>query len=200
MSTKLEKKVNTILQLRLHPSIIALKKQVEASQSKEKFDVDLTYITSRGKWYLQSWKGLEEKSGGVATNIGVHFFDMLNFVFGGLQENKVAFRDQTKASGFLEYQNARVRWYLSIDYVDIPDEIKKTGARTYRSLTINGDEIEFSDGFTDLHTLSYVQILNGFGFSLAENRVAIETVADIRSQQIQKLDDVHPLLTKNRGN
>ena len=194
------KKVNTILQLRLHPSIIALKKQVEASQSKEKFDVDLTYITSRGKWYLQSWKGLEEKSGGVATNIGVHFFDMLNYVFGGLQENKVAFRDQTKASGYLEYKNARVRWYLSIDYVDIPDEIKKTGARTYRSLTINGDEIEFSDGFTDLHTLSYVQILNGCGFSLAENRVAIETVADIRSQQIQKLDDVHPLLTKNRGN
>ena len=199
MSTKL-KKVNTILQLRLHPSIIALKKQVEASQSKEKFDVDLTYITSRGKWYLQSWKGLEEKSGGVVTNIGVHFFDMLSFVFGGLQENKVTFRDQTKASGYLEYQNARVRWYLSINYVDIPDEIKKTGARTYRSLTINGDEIEFSDGFTDLHTLSYVQILNGFGFSLAENRVAFETVADIRSQHIQKLDDVLPLLSKYRGN
>ena len=116
-----------------------------------------------------------------------------------MQENKVTFRDQTKASGYLEYQNARVRWYLSINYVDIPDEIKKTGARTYRSLSINGDEIEFSDGFTDL-PLSYVQILNSCGFSLAENRVAIETVADIRSQQIQKLDDVHPLLTKNRGN
>lgn len=187
-------KVNTILQLRLHPSIIALKKMVEKSLLKEKFDIDLTYITSRGKWYLQSWKGDESKSGGVATNIGIHFFDMLHFVFGDLQENKVAFRDKTKASGYLEYQNARVRWFLSIDYFDIPAEIREAGVRTHRSLSINGSEIEFSNNFTDLHTLSYEEILNGRGFGLIENRVAIETVVAIRSQAIQKLSDTHPLL------
>ena len=187
-------KVNTILQLRLHPSIIALKKMVEKSPLKEKFDIDLTYITSRGKWYLQSWKGDESKSGGIATNIGIHFFDMLHFVFGDLQENKVAFREETKASGYLEYQNARVRWFLSTDYFDIPSEIQETGVRTYRSLSINGSEIEFSNNFTDLHTVSYEEILNGRGFGLIENRVAIETVVAIRSQAIQKLSDTHPLL------
>ncbi len=188
------KKVNTILQLRVHPSIISLKKTVEKSQLKEKFDIDLTYITSRGKWYLQSWKGDESKSGGIATNIGVHFFDMLHFVFGELQENKVGFREETKASGYLEYQNARVRWFLSTDYFDIPLEIRETGARTYRSLSMNGSEIEFSKNFTDLHTVSYEEILNGRGFGLMENRVAIETVAAIRSQGVQTLSDTHPLL------
>ncbi len=190
------RKVNTILQLRLHPSIIALKDRVEKTRAKEKFDVDLTYITSRGKWYLQSWKGDESKSGGIATNIGIHFFDMLHFVFGDLQENKVSFRDQTKASGYLEYKDARVRWFLSIDYSDIPNEIKETGARTYRSLRMNGNEIEFSNGFTDLHTVSYKEILSDRGFGLAENRIAIEAVADIRSQSVQKFSETHPLLTE----
>ncbi len=188
------KKVNTILQLRLHPSIIALKKTVEKSPLKEKFDIDLTYITSRGKWYLQSWKGDESKSGGIATNIGIHFFDMLHFVFGDLQENKVALREKTKASGYLEYQNARVRWFLSTEYFDIPKEIRETGVRTYRSLLINGSEIEFSNNFTDLHRVSYEEILNGRGFGLIENRVSIETVVAIRSQATQKLSDTHPLL------
>ena len=190
-----ERKVNTILQLRLHPSIIALKEQVKKTRTKEKVDVDLTYITARGRWYLQSWKGDENKSGGIATNIGVHFFDMLHFVFGDLQENKVMFKDKTKASGYLEYKDARVRWFLSIDHSDLPNEIRETNANTYRSLTMNGVEIEFSTGFTDLHTVSYKEILNGRGFGLAENRVAIETVADIRAQSVKKFSETHPLMT-----
>lgn len=190
------KKIYTILQLRLHPAITALKEKVAAIQNDVKAEVDLTYITSRGKWYQQSWKGAENKSGGIATNIGVHFFDMLHFVFGDLQLNKVTYKDATKASGYLEYKTARVRWFLSIDYSDIPSEIKETGLRTYRSLTMNGVEVEFSAGFTDLHTFSYEKILSGRGFGLSENRVAIETVADIRSKPVEKIDETHPLVIK----
>ena len=189
------KKVSTILQLRLHPSIVALKKKIDKSSQSEKFDVDLTYITSRGKWYLQSWKGDENKSGGIATNIGVHFFDMLHFVFGSLQDNKVAMRDETKASGYLEYERARVRWFLSIDYLDIPKTARNAGARTYRSIKVNDSEIEFSVGFKDLHALSYQEILKGNGFGLEENRVAIETVAALRTCELRPTQDRHPLLT-----
>jgi UDP-N-acetyl-2-amino-2-deoxyglucuronate dehydrogenase len=191
------KKVHTILQLRLHPSIIALKQEVDAAPTGSKFDVDLTYITSRGKWYFHSWKGDEKKSGGVSTNIGVHFFDMLHFVFGKVVDNKLHYRDEFKAAGFIEYEKARVRWFLSVDVEDVPEVAKKEGKRTYRSLTMNGRSIEFSDGFTDLHTRVYENILNGEGFSLEENRVAIEIVGGIRSQTPLGLTgDYHPFLKK----
>ncbi|WP_423186025.1 Gfo/Idh/MocA family oxidoreductase [Alishewanella sp. d11] len=190
-------RVNTILQLRLHPSIIALKQKVASSAPGHKFDVDLTYITSRGHWYLQSWKGDDKKSGGISTNIGVHFYDMLHFVFGALQENKVHFNSPTKAAGYLEYERARVRWFLSVDVNDVPDHVRSSGQRTYRSITADGESIEFSDGFTDLHTISYKEILAGNGFGLEENRVAIETVAHIRTAALSALTgDYHPFVTK----
>lgn len=188
-------KVNTILQLRLHPAIIALKEKVAKSSKDKKFEVDLTYITSRGHWYLQSWKGDEKKSGGIATNIGVHFYDMLHFVFGALQDNKVHYNAPTKAAGYLEYENARVRWFLSVDVNDIPADVRAAGQRTYRAITADGESIEFSDGFTDLHTISYREILAGRGFGLEENRVAIETVSKIRSAKISSLSgDHHPFV------
>ncbi len=191
------RKVHTVLQLRLHPAIIALKKEVEAAPAGTKFDVNLAYITSRGKWYFTSWKGDSKKSGGVATNIGVHFYDMLHFVFGKLIDNKLHYRDDFKAGGFLEYEKARVRWFLSVDANDIPAEMLAAGKRTYRSLTMNGREIEFSDGFTDLHTRIYEDILSGGGFSLEANRVAIETVGSIRTQTPLGLTgDYHPFLKK----
>lgn len=189
------RKVHTVLQLRLHPAIIALKKEVEESPADRKFDIDLTYITSRGKWYFTSWKGDEKKSGGVATNIGVHFYDMLHFVFGKVVDNKLHYRDDFKAAGFIEYEKARVRWFLSVDAGTIPKEILAQGKRTYRSLTMNGREIEFSDGFTDLHTRIYEDILKGGGFGLEENRVAIETVGSIRTQTpLGLVGDFHPFL------
>ena len=191
------KKVHTVLQLRLHPAIIALKKEVETAPARTKFDVNLTYITSRGKWYFTSWKGDSKKSGGVATNIGVHFYDMLHFVFGKLVDNKLHYRDDFKAGGFLEYEKARVRWFLSVDATDISAEMQAAGKRTYRSLTINKKEIEFSDGFTDLHSRIYEDILCGGGFSLEANRVAIETVGSIRSQSpLGLVGDYHPFLKK----
>lgn len=189
-------KVNTILQLRVHPSIINLQKEVAAnSSSSKKYDVELTYITSRGHWYLQSWKGSADKSGGIATNIGVHFFDMLYFLFGDIQENQVHYSSSTKAAGYLEYERARVRWFLSVDYDDVPAPQKEAGQRTFRSITIDGREIEFSGGFTDLHTLSYQNILEGRGFGLEENRAAIEAVSMIRNANPVGLKgDFHPFL------
>jgi UDP-N-acetyl-2-amino-2-deoxyglucuronate dehydrogenase len=187
-------KVNTILQLRLHPAIIALRNKVRANSSANlKYDVDLTYITSRGNWYLQSWKGDEKKSGGIATNIGVHFFDMLHFIYGDLQENIVHLNTPTKAAGYLEYQHARVRWFLSLEVNDVPKAEREQGKRTFRALTANGESVEFSDGFTDLHTKSYHEILAGRGFGLEENRVAVETVSQIRTSQITKdRERMHP--------
>lgn len=186
-------KVNTILQLRLHPTIIALKQQIENANSPHKHDVDLTYITSRGHWYSVSWKGDEKKSGGIATNIGVHFFDMLHHLFGDVQENKLFKSDAQTASGYLEYQKARVRWFLSTDENALPASVRLQGQRTYRSITLNGKEIEFSDGFTDLHTQSYQQILKGQGFGLEDNRVAVETVSAIRNMKLSEEHDmIHP--------
>lgn len=188
-------KVNTILQLRVHPSIIALRDKVQSEQKDTKHEVDLTYITSRGNWYLQSWKGDANKSGGIATNIGVHFYDMLHFIFGELQENVVHHSSDTMAAGYLEYENARVRWFLSVDYKYVPESAKASGQRTYRSITVDGEEIEFSGGFADLHNRSYEEILKGNGFGLEENRVAIQTVADIRNAVPQGLTgDYHPFL------
>ena len=191
-------KVNTILQLRVHPAILALRDKVLQEKRATKHEVDLTYITSRGHWYLQSWKGDMKKSGGIATNIGVHFFDMLHFVFGELQENRVHHSSDTKAAGYLEYANARVRWFLSVDVEDVPQAQLDAGQRTYRSITVDGDEIEFSGGFTDLHIRSYQEILAGRGFGLEENRTAITTVAAIRNAQPLGLQgDYHPFLNRH---
>jgi UDP-N-acetyl-2-amino-2-deoxyglucuronate dehydrogenase len=187
-------RVNTILQLRVHPSIIALRDRVSASTSKH--DVDLTYITSRGDWYLRSWKSHDEKSGGIATNIGVHFFDMLYFLFGDLQESIVHLKTPTKAAGYLEYARARVRWFLSIDVADVPRPAREAGQRTYRSIICEGEEIEFSGGFTDLHTVSYQEILAGRGFGLEENRTAIETVSFIRDAPVVEHGELHPFVAK----
>lgn len=191
------RKVNTILQLRVHPSIVALREKVQSENKDTKHDVDLTYITSRGHWYLQSWKGDQKKSGGIATNIGVHFYDMLHFIFGALQENVVHHSDDTMAAGYLEYEKARVRWFLSVDYKYVPESAKAEGQRTYRSITVDGEEIEFSGGFTDLHNRSYEEILAGRGFGLEENRVAIETVSHIRNAvPIGLSGDYHPFLKR----
>jgi UDP-N-acetyl-2-amino-2-deoxyglucuronate dehydrogenase len=189
------RRVNAILQLRLHPEIIALKSKIAAEATRTKHEVDLTYITSRGRWYLVSWKGDERRSGGIATNIGVHFYDMLHFIFGRLQENHVHLYSETRAAGYLEFERARVRWLLSVESADLPESAVANGQRTYRSITVDGQEIEFSDGFTDLHTLSYQQILSGHGFGVEESRAAIETVAAIRNGPIQAgQGEQHPYL------
>lgn len=190
-------KVNSILQLRLHPSIIALRNKVQSAPADKIFDVDLTYLTSRGKWYLKSWKGFDQKSGGVATNIGVHFYDMLHFIFGKVVKNEVHYRDEQTASGYLEYDRARVRWFLSIDAKNLPENAIQGEKLTYRSITIEGEELEFSGGFTDLHTQNYQQVLAGNGYGIEENRVAIETVELIRvAPIIDNPTNPHPLLAK----
>ena len=187
-------KVNTILQLRLHPSIINLKKKIDSSQNKTKYDVDLTYITSRGSWYDISWKGDESKSGGIATNIGIHFFDMLSWIFGDVQESIVHLREKDKSSGYLEFEKARVRWYLSIDENSLPDFVKRKGQRTYRAITVDGEELEFSGGFTDLHTESYEKILKNEGFGLEDAKKSIEIVSDLRVKQIESKGEKHLLI------
>mgnify|MGYP000745971024 CR=1 FL=1 len=184
-------KINTILQLRLHPAIIALKKKVELSGKKEKFDVDLTYITSRGNWYDISWKGDESKSGGIATNIGVHFYDMLSWVFGDVQENIVHLKEKDKSAGYLEFENARVRWFLSINENDLPNNVNEKKQRTYRSITVNNEELEFSSGFTELHTESYKEILDGNGFGLKDSEKSIKIVHQIRNNEISKIGEKH---------
>ncbi|MGE0088188.1 MAG: Gfo/Idh/MocA family oxidoreductase [Bacteroidales bacterium] len=187
------KRVFNILQLRLHPAIIELKKKVENGPKDKIYDIDLTYITSRGKWYFISWKGDLQKSGGVATNIGVHFYDMLTWIFGDVKENIVNISTPSKAAGILKLKNANVRWFLSVDYDDIPSEIKAKGKRTFRSISVEGEEIEFSEGFTNLHTLSYNEILKGNGFGLEETRKSIQIVYVIRnSTPIGLKGDYHP--------
>jgi UDP-N-acetyl-2-amino-2-deoxyglucuronate dehydrogenase len=183
--TQIEKetgrKVYTILQLRLHPSIIALREKVQQGPAGKIYDVDLNYITSRGNWYHYSWKGEEEKSGGIATNIGIHFFDMLIWVFGAVKSIRVDKLEADSGSGYIELERARVNWHLSINADHLPAEAKARGKRTFRSLTMEGQEIEFSDGFTDLHTLSYQQILKGKGFGLAEAQPSIALAYNIRT-------------------
>ena len=186
--------VYNILQLRLHPAILELKERIKREKSSEKYDVDLSYFTSRGAWYHSSWKGNIEKSGGIATNIGVHFYDMLSFVFGPLEKSIVHLHEKDKAAGYLEYKNARVRWFLSINEDLLPKQAQEKGMRTYRSITVNGEEVEFSGGFTELHTESYKHILDGNGFGLNEARTAIETVHNIRtSNPIGLKGDFHPM-------
>lgn len=196
MEKETGQKVNTILQLRLHKAIIDLKKKMNEHPDKM-HEVDLAYITSRGQWYNFSWKGDKSKSGGIATNIGIHFYDMLIHLFGDVQENIVHYVDDFKAAGFLQLKNAKVRWFLSVDFNDLPDDIKKIGQRTYRSITVNGGEIEFSQGFTNLHTESYKNILAGHGFGLADAKKSIETVFAIRNAQpVGIKGDFHPFCLK----
>lgn len=199
MEKETGKNVYNIFQLRLHPSIIALKKRIAEGPKDKVYDIDLTYITSRGNWYHTSWKGDVQKSGGIATNIGVHFYDMLSWIFGNLQENIVHLHDKTSAAGFLRFEKARVRWFLSIDYLTIPEKIRNEGKRTFRSLSMEGEEIEFSDGFADLHTESYRQVLDGKGFRLIEAKKSIEIVHDIRHAEIKALiGDFHPFLLQTK--
>ncbi len=179
---RFNKKIYNILQLRLHPSIIALKNRINNTPDKI-YDIKLHYITSRGKWYHYSWKGDMKKSGGVATNIGIHFFDMLMWIFGSVKNNKVNIFEESKAGGFLELEKANVDWFLSVDSSDLPKEIAAKGQRTFRSITVDGEEIEFSGGFTDLHTKSYEKILQGEGFGLEEARKSIEVVYNIRNHK-----------------
>ena len=194
------KKVYNILQLRLHDSIIKLKEKVkkELKDNPNKiYDIDLTYLTSRGKWYFISWKGDESKSGGIATNIGVHFFDMLTYIFGDVEENIVHLKTEFANAGYLKLKNARVRWFLSVKYDYIPDSIKAIGQRTYRSITVDGEEIEFSGGFTELHTRSYEEILKGNGFGLDEAYGSIRTVSEIRKKDAIGLKgEYHPFCKK----
>ena len=189
-----QQKIFNILQLRLHPSIIALKKKINEGPKDKIYDINLTYITSRGRWYFISWKGDKSKSGGIATNIGVHFYDMLIWIFGNVKRNMVHISEDDKAAGFLQLERARVRWFLSIDTNTLPKNVAKKGLRTYRSITVDNEEIEFSGGFTDLHTLSYQEILNNNGFGLNEARTSIETVYSIRNAKpVGLVGDYHPM-------
>jgi UDP-N-acetyl-2-amino-2-deoxyglucuronate dehydrogenase len=200
MEKETGKSVFNILQLRLHPSIIALKNRIDNDTTGKIYDLDLAYITSRGKWYNTSWKGDKSKSGGIATNIGVHFFDMLTWIFGKVKQNTVHVHEESKAAGYLELQKARVRWFLSTDYDVLPEAAKLADKRTYRSLQIEGEEIEFSDGFAELHTKSYEQILAGNGFGLLEARPSIEIVQHIRNASLSPLTgDYHPMANNRRN-
>ena len=189
------KRVYNILQLREHKAIIDLKNKVEKENKNTKHEIVLTYITSRGMWYDFSWKGVNEKSGGIATNIGVHFFDMLGWIFGKVQSNKIYLKENRRISGLLEFEKANVRWYLSIEKDDLPPEAIKEGKVTYRSLELDGQEFQFSDGFTDLHTKVYQSILDGNGFGISDARQSIEIVHNIRNSQVEsKIENPHPML------
>lgn len=193
-------KVYNILQLRLHPSIIALKEKVsrELKENPDKiYDIDLTYLTSRGKWYFVSWKGEINKSGGIASNIGVHFYDMLCWIFGEVKENVVHLKEADANAGRLQLKNANVRWFLSVNHNYLPEEVKENKQTTYRSITVDGNEIEFSGGFTDLHTRSYEEILKGNGFGLDEAYGSINTVSEIRNlEPIGLKGEYHPFCKK----
>ena len=178
------RRIFNILQLRLHPAVRELKARIDRDAGARTHEVDLTYVTSRGRWYGVSWKGDLHKSGGIATNIGVHFFDMLIHVFGRIRNNVVHLREDTRNAGYLKLERARVRWFLSVDRSDLPEKALNNGP-SYRSITVDGEELEFSGGFTDLHTESYRQVLDGNGFGLEEARPSIEAVAHIRDTRIE---------------
>jgi len=193
------RRVFVVLQLRHHPAIAALKQRVDAEPARGKYDIDLSYITSRGRWYLVSWKGDVEKSGGIATNIGIHFFDMLEWIFGPVQYNIVHVEQPTRAGGFLELRKARVRWFLSIDRDDLPHPPENGKPATYRSIRMNGEEFEFTEGFTELHTRTYEEILAGRGYGLEDAKPSVDIVASIRrSRPIGLQGDYHPMLRKTR--
>jgi UDP-N-acetyl-2-amino-2-deoxyglucuronate dehydrogenase len=190
------RKVSTILQLRLHPAIKALKEKVAADQRNE-FSIDLTYVTSRGRWYHASWKGDDAKSGGVATNIGIHFFDMLSYIFGQPTVNVAHLRDASRAAGYLQCGRASIRWFLSVDRNDLPSAIADDKT-THRSITIDEEQFEFSEGFTDLHTRSYEEIVSGRGFTLADVRPSVDIVSDFRKAPIElNRGERHPLVARH---
>ncbi|HEX5624439.1 MAG TPA: Gfo/Idh/MocA family oxidoreductase [Saprospiraceae bacterium] len=194
MEEETGRKVYNILQLRVHDKVIDLRNRILQDRRDSKFDVDLVYITSRGKWYYSSWKGDPSKSGGIATNIGVHFYDLLGWLFGEVKQNIVHVRTEDRVAGYLEYDRARVRYFLSINEATLPVDIRAAGKKTYRRLAIDNDEFEFSEGFTDLHTVSYQGILEGRGFGLEEARKSIQTVHDIRNMEpVGLTGDYHPL-------
>ena len=190
------RKIYNVLQLRLHPSIVALKEKVATMKRQEKYNIDLTYITSRGRWYFTSWKGDVNKSGGIATNIGVHFFDMLIWIFGACIHQELHISDDKRMAGFLELEGANVRWFLSVDHADMPSKVADSGKSTFRSIMVDGDEIGFSDGFGDLHTLVYQDILSGKGFGLEDARQAVNLVHELRNSGTARGsgDHIHPLL------
>jgi UDP-N-acetyl-2-amino-2-deoxyglucuronate dehydrogenase len=190
-----KRRIYTILQLRVHPSLIELRESLQGDNSVR--DVELTYITSRGPWYQVSWKGHADKSGGVATNIGIHFFDLLMWLFGSVNGIKVHHTDNERMSGFIELERARVRWFLSVDKNDLPDSVKAGGKTTHRSITVDGKEIEFSEGFTDLHTRVYEDTLAGRGFGIKDARPSVELTYKIRTAEISPVDELaHPLLKR----
>lgn len=191
------RKVNTVLQLRVHPELLKLKQSLQEGASGGPHEVVLTYITSRGIWYHVSWKGQPEKSGGVATNIGIHLFDLLLWLFGPAGEVKLHHADEKRMSGYVELENACVRWFLSVDVNDLPDATREKGKTTYRSITVDGQEIEFSDGFTDLHTRVYEEILAGRGFGIQDARPSIELTYRIRTSDVSPVDQLaHPKLSQ----
>ncbi len=191
------KKVSTVLQLRVHPALLELKRKIETEKQDKKHQVVMTYVTSRGPWYQYSWKGREEISGGVATNIGIHFFDLLIWLFGNIKKNHLFLRDHLKSSGFIELDKAEVRWFLSIDRNDLPSEAVKKGKSTYRSIIIDKEEIEFTEGFTNLHTRIYEEVLQGRGFGIEAARPSIEAAYNIRHLPIVKITELyHPILIK----
>ena len=193
------RKIYNILQLRVHPAIIALKQRIEKTSPAQKFDIVLTYVTSRGKWYLHSWKGDIKKSGGIATNIGIHFFDMLIWVFGNVIHHEVHITDEKKMAGFMELEKATVRWFLSIDKKDLHEAVSADGKTTSRSITVDGEDIEFSGGFTDLHTLVYKDILAGGGFGIEAARPSINLVHEIReAEKVNNKENYHPILVDSR--
>lgn len=191
------KKIYHILQLRLHPSVVKLKEKIDNGPQDKVYDIDLRYITGRGRWYYYSWKADMAKSGGITTNIGVHFFDMLTYIFGSVKENIVHYKSASVAAGYLHLERARVRWFLSLDANFVPTEIRAAGKSTYRSILIDNDIFEFSDGFTDLHTEAYRQILAGMGFGLEDARNYVEICQNIRNTEaVGLIGDYHPLLKK----
>ena len=191
------KKIFTVLQLRVHPSLIALKEKLQKEKSSFKKEIILTYITSRGLWYLVSWKGQIEKSGGLATNIGIHFFDLLLWLFGKVEGFEVHLATPTRAAGYMELENARVKWFLSIEKSDLSEECKSKGRTTFRSITIDGHEVEFSEGFADLHTIVYRETLAGRGFGLADARPSVVLAHDIRNAKVIGINEnSHPYLKK----
>jgi UDP-N-acetyl-2-amino-2-deoxyglucuronate dehydrogenase len=188
-------KIFTVLQVRLHPRIIELRNRIRNGPADKIYDVDLTYITSRGNWYHISWKGDIQKSGGVATNIGIHFFDLLGWIFGATRKSIVHMSETDKAAGYLELENARIRWFLSLDHRDLPSAIAEKGQRTFRSIQVNGEEIEFSEGFTDLHTQTYREVLAGKGFGLEDARQSVEIAYNIRNlKPVGIKGEYHPML------
>ena len=193
------KRIYSILQLRHHPSIIELKKRFGQSEQEKIHDIDLTYITSRGNWYYYSWKGYPEKSGGIITNIGIHFFDMLGWIFGDVKSNTVHLLEKNKGAGMLQLQKANVKWFLSLDRHDLPEQAVKENKPTFRSIKIDSEEIEFSGGFTDLHTETYRSILSGKGFGIADARNSIEIVHNIRNKKPVGLVGEYHSFLKNNG-